>query len=130
MSESHLPTDQETDLTVNEFMRNNREAGAPDSFRIVNRIECLDGFHISVQGHRGAYSSPRINGADHYYQVECGYPSIPVPELAEWKDGEKENRGSDTESVYGYVPTTVVAELLNKHGGIKGPHVYLDEAKS
>lgn len=120
----------ETDVTVNEFMRNNREPGDPDSFRVVSRIECCDGFHISVQGHRGAYSHPRSNGADHYAQVECGFPSAPVPELAEYKDGDRGiSDETDTEAVYGYVPASVVAALLNKHGGIKGPYVYPEVKK-
>lgn len=120
-SNTPAPPTTETDLTVNEFMRANREPGSPDSFRVVNRIECHDGFHISVQGHYGAYSTPRRNGEHYYSQVECGFPSAPVPELARYKDGDRENRETDTESVYGYVPVEVVADLLNKHGGIKGP---------
>jgi hypothetical protein len=114
----------ETRDSVNEFMRNNREAGPRESTRLVAAIECRDGFYISVQGHRGGYSSPRANDADYYSHVECGYPSAPVPELAEYKDGDRENRASDTESVYGYVPVNVVADLLNAHGGIKGPHIW------
>lgn len=127
---SQEPLTTETSDTLNEFMRNNREDGAPDSFRVVSRIECRDGFHISVQGHRGAYSSPRENGADYYSQVECGFPSAPVPELAQYKDGDRENRDTDTEAVYGYVPANVVADLLNAHGGIKGAYVYPEEVKS
>jgi hypothetical protein len=105
-------------------MRSNREPGDSDRIRLVAQIECRDGFHISVQGHYGAYCSPRQNDADFYSGVECGFPSAQVPELAKYKDGDKENRETDTEAVYGYVPARVVADLLNKHGGIKGPYVY------
>ena len=119
---TNLSTDLETDLTLNEFMRNNRESGEPDEFRLVARIECRDGFHISVQGHRGAYSTPRQHGAYYYSHVECGFPSAPVPELSAYKDGDRGNSDqTDCEAVYGYVPAEVVADLLNKHGGIKGP---------
>lgn len=104
-----------TDI-LNEFMRNNRETEGRH-LRLVKCIECNDGFTISVQGHRGAYSQPRENGAHHYYKVECGFPSGPVPSLSEYKDGD----GKDEESVFGYVPVDVVIALLNEHGGIKGP---------
>jgi hypothetical protein len=106
-----------TDI-LNEYMRTNRESGSGPGLRLVKCIECNDGFTISVQGHRGAYSQPRENGADHYSKVECGYPSGPVPSLSEYKD---DAAGKDEESVYGYVPVDVVIALLNEHGGIKGP---------
>jgi hypothetical protein len=83
-------------------------------------IECADGFHISVQAHAGAYCTPRLSNYEgEYSRVECGFPNREVPELAEWKDGDNENRASDTESVYGYVPVSVVLALIEKHGGLK-----------
>lgn len=111
----------EDGISLNTFMAANREPALGRSIRIVDRIECHDGFHISVQAHYGAYCSPRVNDAPFYSHVECGFPSAQVPELAQWKDGDKVSDATDTESVYGYVPVGVVADLLNKHGGIKGP---------
>jgi hypothetical protein len=118
-----LPDDPVTDESLNAFMRDNREEGPRDSFRCVAAIECRDGFTISVQGHRGAYSQPRENDSSWYSQVECGFPSAPVPQLLQWKDwqGEKVSDESDTQTVYGYAPVEVVVALLNAHGGIKGP---------
>lgn len=97
---------------INAYMRANRRHG-----RLVRRIECTDGFSISVQAHDGAYCKPRAddNGHIYYYMVECGFPSGDVPELSEWKDGD----GPDTKCVYGYVPIDVVAALIDSHGGIK-----------
>jgi hypothetical protein len=98
---------------INEHFRKHRDWPRP-------AIECADGFTISVQAHSGAYCAPRINNYDGNYQsVECGFPNAPVPELAQWKDGDNENRETDTESVYGYVPVPVVLSLIEKHGGLK-----------
>jgi len=83
-------------------------------FPIVPAIECADGFHISVQAHYGAYSTPRTNFGP-WSNVECGFPSAPVPELTEWQDGS----GDQTQSVYGYVPIDVVEKLIESHGGQK-----------
>jgi len=80
-------------------------------------IECADGFQISVQAHYGAYCQPRPMRRDErvheFSAVECGYPNGPVPELAEWKDGD----GKDEGCVYGYVPISAVLALIEKHGG-------------
>ncbi len=94
---------------INAYMRANRGE------RLVKKVECADGFEISVQGHWGAYCYPRIDVSDAYLKVECGFPNREVPELAYWKDGD----GPDTESVYGYVPVHVVERLIDSHGGIK-----------
>jgi hypothetical protein len=122
-------TTERTMDVLNEFMKAHREPlTEADGFtegrgrtRIVDAIECHDGFHISVQGHYGAYCAPRQNDAEPYYQVECGFPSGRVPELRQYKDGEKVSDDTDMESVYGYVPVDTVIELLAAHGGIKGP---------
>jgi len=87
----------------------------------IPAIECNDGFHISVQASEYSYCSPRLTADIEYSQFECGFPSAPVPEIAEWKDGEKEDRETDTESVYGYVPVSAIVKLIEAHGGIKGP---------
>jgi hypothetical protein len=97
---------------INEYFRANPQDGLYTP--IYPSIKCADGFSISVQGHHGAYCQPRDNEGP-YYEVECGFPSGPVPELANWKDGE----GKDEESVYGYVPVEAVERLIAAHGGFE-----------
>jgi hypothetical protein len=101
---------------INEYFKKNPQWPRP-------ALECADGFEISVQAHYGAYCQPRPSRdgqlVDEFHKVECGFPNQEVPELAEWKDGDKDNRGSDTESVYAYVPISAVVELIEKHGGLK-----------
>ena len=82
---------------------------------IFPRMECADGFSVSVQGHYGAYSSPRDDFADRYSSVELGYPSTHEPLLDKYQDGI----GDPTDAVYGYVPIELVEQIIAKHGGLK-----------
>ncbi len=84
--------------------------------KIFPAMNCADGFSISVQGHRGAYSRPRDDFAEKYTAVECGYPTTHEPLLDEYQDG-----GDPTDTVYGYVPISVVIEVIEKHGGLVEP---------
>lgn len=78
------------------------------------RVVCKDGFSISIQANQLAYCYPRSNSADRYQQVELGYPNIPDKLILEY--AEEPLRPLNT--VYGYVPVTIVDQLLEKHGGI------------
>lgn len=46
--------------------------------------------------------------------MEVGFPSMPVPTLAEWKEGD----GNDTETVFGFVPMREVEKVVAEHGGL------------
>jgi hypothetical protein len=97
-------------FNLNEYMKANRGA-----FH-VKRIECKDGFSMSVQGHRGAYSNPRreLQEGEEYDAVEVGFPSA-MPELImEYC----ESPDKPTETVYGYVPVNLVEQLVDLHGGV------------
>ena len=81
------------------------------------RIQCKDGFTISVQGADGAYCLPREDCPDTpYTHVECGYPetgtglgdAVLTEGLREYFD----------HGVYPYVPIEIVQAELNAHGGI------------
>lgn len=83
--------------------------------RVLNkRVVCADGFSMSVQANWGAYCEPRRDGAQAYTEVEVGYPSKAEPLLQRWI--ESPDRPTDT--VYGYVPSTVVRSVIDKHGGM------------
>ncbi len=83
--------------------------------RVFPRMECADGFSMSAQGHSGAYSSPRDDFAKSYSAVEVGFPSEREELLMEY--AEEPER--PTETVYGYVPVSVVIAVIEKHGGLK-----------
>lgn len=80
-------------------------------------IVCADDFMVSVQGHCGAYSRPRDDFADTYFQVECGFPSAREELLMPYIDGDETT--DPTQTVYGYVPVSVVMDVIAKHGGFK-----------
>lgn len=82
---------------------------------VFPRMECTDGFSMSVQGHYGAYSTPRDDFADSYSRVEVGYPSEAEELLVPYCG----DASCPTETVYGYVPISVVEAVIEKHGGIK-----------
>ena len=77
-------------------------------------IICVDGFKMSVQANESAYCTPRIDDASSYTAVEVGYPSAEESLLLPYA----ENLERPTKTVYGWVPTTVVALVCAKHGGI------------
>lgn len=78
------------------------------------RVVCKDGFSMSVQAHNGAYCHPRIDDAIEYTAVEVGYPSEEEPLLGRWVENPK----YPTDTVYAYVPVSVIVDVLAKHGGV------------
>jgi len=78
------------------------------------RAICKDGFSLSVQADSMTYCSPRVNDADEYTAVEVGFPSWDEPLLAPYQDGEGDMR----ESVFAWVPASVLGLVLIKHGGM------------
>ena len=77
------------------------------------RVTCEDGFSVSIQADQGKYCCPR-NDEGPYIEVELGFPSHSESMISKWA----EDRENLTETVYGYVPSTVVLEMLLKHGGM------------
>ena len=96
-------------FNLNEYMRDNRLENGN-----VRRIKCTDGFTISVQGSNGSYCDPREDLADHYYEVECGFPNATPEYIMDYA----ENEDDPTETVYGYVPVELVEKLIDLHGGV------------
>jgi hypothetical protein len=80
------------------------------------RIECKDGFSMSVQASETVYCDPR-DDVGPYTHVECGFPS----EYEELIIAYAEARHEPTKTVYGWVPVGIVTTVIAKHGGlIKG----------
>ena len=84
-------------------------------YRMANclpRVECRDGFSISLQAAHAMHCSPRDDEGP-YTEVECGYPSA-APEFILSYAEEEEN---PTETIYSYVPVALVEDLIDYHGG-------------
>ena len=94
------------------------EARKKRKMNMYKRIECKDGFSMSVQAGSTHYSEPRNNKGP-YTHVECGFPS----EYEELIIAYAESRHEPTLSVYGWVPVGVVTTVIAKHGGLVGGEV-------
>jgi hypothetical protein len=98
--------------TVKEYLES---TFSENEYENRSRIECNDGFSISVQGGtKYHYCSPRKH-CNVYNEVELGYPSKPDILITKYA----EDNTNLTDTVYGYVPIAIVEELIQKHGGIK-----------
>lgn len=75
-------------------------------------VVCTDGFRVSVQTGWHAYCTPRDNSGP-YTHVECGYPSEKEDMLIPYA----EEADIPTRTVYGWVPLSVVNEVIARHGG-------------
>jgi hypothetical protein len=68
------------------------------------RIECADGFSMSVQASAFNYCEPKRDNAEAYTEVEVGFPSHPEPLLARYAEDAS-------------APTNTV-DVCAKHGGV------------
>lgn len=91
------------------------------AFVLMKRIECVDGFNMSVQANTGAYCDPRITirskRACYYHEFEIGFPSAEESLIMEYAESPEDPTGT----VYAYVPKDIVNQVIAKHGGIKPP---------
>lgn len=80
--------------------------------RQIPPVLCRDGFKVSVQASESHYCYPR-NSTGPWQEFELGFPSSADPLIAEFAE-DPEN---PTETVYPYVPGSVVEQLIEEHGG-------------
>lgn len=80
--------------------------------RRLPRVECADGFTMSVQVGDMVYCSPRDNYGP-WNEVEIGFPNRVEPLLFNYA----EEPLNWTETVYPYVPIELVAVVVEVHGG-------------
>lgn len=101
-------------MKVNEFLQKYRRVEF--GLNVTRpRVRCADGFTVSVQAGYGLRSLPG-DDAVFYTHVELGYPSEVEEDLLLYE--EDEEHPDDT--VYNYVPVTLVDEVFEAHGGIAG----------
>ena len=82
--------------------------------KMNKKVICKDGFTMSVQAGETQYCHPRETGADRYTEVEIGFPNEPEDLLLEFaEDGTR-----PTDTVYPYVPVSLVTLVIAKHGGM------------
>jgi len=103
-------------MKINEFIQKYRKVkslvpGMTSS--ITPHVICKDGFKMSVQAGQSLYSEPR-DVVDSYEEAEVGYPSTEESLLTSYAEDEENLCGT----VYGYVPCSIIDEVIIKHGGI------------
>jgi hypothetical protein len=67
-------------MTLNEYIMSERSKDSSPYPSPVPKIECVDGFSISVQASSTHYCSPRDNEGP-WDTVECGFPSAVPTEI-------------------------------------------------
>ena len=88
---------------------------------VTPKVVCNDGFEMSVQAGQSLYSEPR-DVADHYEEAEVGFPSAEESLLTTYaEDGE-----NLCDTVYGYVPCSIIDQVIEKHGGIDESKIKLE----
>ncbi len=92
-------------------------------FKRRELVVCADGFTMSVQAGETHYCSPRVDlgyefesgvACDRYNSVEVGFPSEVEPLFMQYC----EDKDKPTETVYGWVPCSIVSLVIAKHGGM------------
>ena len=103
-------------MKINEFIQKHRTVtklvpGMTSSH--TPKVICKDGFEMSVQAGQSLYSEPR-DVADSYEEAEVGFPSTEETLLTSYAEDEE----NLCDTVYGYVPCSVIDKVIEKHGGI------------
>ncbi len=81
--------------------------------KVFKRITCLDKASVSIQANQSAYCTPR-NDVGPYTEIEAGFPSVEPP--ISWHPYAEDRNLTDT--VYGYMPSHLVWEFIDAHGGM------------
>ena len=103
-------------MKINEFIQKYRTVtkiipGMTSSH--TPHVICKDGFEMSVQAGQSNYSTPR-DVVDSYEDAEIGFPSAEESLIARYADDEE----NLCDTVYGYVPCSIIDAVIEKHGGI------------
>ena len=103
-------------MKINEFIQKYRKVkkiipGMTSSH--CPHVICKDGFKMSVQAGQSLYSEPK-DVTNHYEEMEIGFPSKEENLIASYADDEE----NLCDTVYGYVPCSIIDEVIEKHGGI------------
>ena len=75
-------------------------------------LVCRDGFKVSIEASEGNYCEPKNNEGP-YSSVELGFPSAMEPLIMRYAEDPENPTGT----VYGWVPSVVILEVIQKHGG-------------
>ena len=111
-------------MNINEYLQKHKkfiETGLYKFRQVTPRLECADGFNMSVHVGKNMYCQPRVEDAPVYSHCEVGFPSEKEEALMPYVDGNIDQDDGDGgwQTVYAEVPVEVIDEIITKHGGIK-----------
>ena len=103
--------------SCNEYIKKTYSISNLGDYRpyIRMRVQCNDGFLISIQASACHYCEPRRTFEGPYTELELGYPSCSEELLIPYME---DNYCKPEDTVYPYVPVEVVDKVIKKHGGI------------
>lgn len=100
-------------MNINEIFLN-LELSNNGTTKIRKAIKCSDGFTMSVQASSMHYCAPRSDEGP-WISFEVGFPSEREELIIRWA----EYPDQPTDTVYGWVPSDVIDEVIAKHGGLE-----------
>lgn len=87
--------------------------------RLVFPLLMNDGTQMSIQASSTHYCSPRetteVANYNWYEEFEIGFPTKPMKALLPYAEDESE----PTDTVYAYVPKSVIRSVIESCGGVK-----------
>lgn len=102
-------------MTCDEFLSITRLEKPLGGLCLRPRVECCDGFSISIQASDLHYCTPQTSEKGTKYEtVELGFPSDSDDIILSYAEDEEYPTGT----VYPQVPVSLTDKLLEKHGGI------------
>lgn len=103
--------------SCNEYIKKTYRKLTPDKCItfIRSKIQCNDGFSISIHASASHYCEPRRTFEGPYTELELGYPSCSEELLIPYME---DDCCKPEDTVYPYVPVEVVDKVIKKHGGI------------
>lgn len=102
---------------INDYVMSQKNAPGMGPLSIVPRMVCKNGVSLSVQAGSHTYCFPRVDSGP-WDRFEVGYPSVYIPELMPYIEN---NFTPPTDSVYPYVPASLINIIIDRNGGPKWP---------
>jgi hypothetical protein len=89
-----------------------------EGFKNCKRLLLADGNSLSIQASNFHYCSPHtdLETYHEYEEFEVGFPSRHYELLEKFQDGS----GDQTDSVFGWVPESVITHIIEESGGVVG----------
>lgn len=95
-----------------------------DKYRVLEQIECEDGYKLSVQASGGHYCTDANNSRAFYWKVDPSVPPLPFSTVEVLASNLPDSWDEyDSSGVYAFVPARMVRDLIDSHGGEKRPPV-------